>query len=124
MSIFSNIAKKLTFDNSVLFIDATKECVKVTNNNKLSAENIENILKIFTERKEELPHISKLVSNGTIAENGYNLSVSTYVEKEDIKEKIDIKVLNQQIKEIVAHEEILRKEIDKIIADLDGGNNE
>lgn len=57
------VMKKSKQDNSVLFIDATKECVKVTNNNKLSEENIDNILKIFTERKEEIPHTSKLVSN-------------------------------------------------------------
>lgn len=117
------VMKKSKSDNSVLFIDATKECVKVTNNNKLSEENIENILKIFTERKEEIAHISKLVSNQDIAENNYNLSVSTYIEKEDTREKIDIKALNAQIKEIVAREEVLRKEIDKIIADIEGGNN-
>ncbi len=90
----------------------------MTNNNKLSDENIENILKIFTERKEKIPHISKLVSNKEIAENNYNLSVSTYVEKEDTREKIDIKALNAQIKEIVAKEEILRKKIDEIIEDI------
>lgn len=118
------VMKKSKNDNGILFIDATKECVKVTNNNKLKEENIENILKIFTERKEEIAHISKLVSNKDIADNNYNLSVSTYIEKEDTREKIDIKVLNQQIKEIVAREEVLRKEIDKIIADIEGGNNE
>lgn len=112
------VMKKSKNDNSILFIDATKECVKVTNNNKLSETNIENILKIFTERKEEIAHISKLVSNQDIAENNYNLSVSTYIEKEDTREKIDIKVLNAQIKEIVAHEEILRKEIDRIIEEI------
>lgn len=117
------VMKKSKNDNGILFIDATKECVKVTNNNKLSETNIENILKIFTERKEEIANISKLVSNQEIAENNYNLSVSTYIEKENTKEKINIKVLNQQIKEIVAREDILRKEIDKIIADIEGGNN-
>ena len=54
---------------------------------------------------------------GGIADNNYNLSVSTYVEKEDTKEKIDIKELNAKIKDIVAHEDVLRKEIDKIIED-------
>lgn len=118
------VMKKSKNDNGILFIDASKEFIKVTNNNKLSDENIKNILKIFTERKEEIPHISKLVSNKEIAENNYNLSVSTYVEKEDTREKIDIKALNAQIKEIVACEDILRKEIDKIITDIEGGNNE
>ena len=118
------VMKKSKNDNGVLFIDATKECVKITNNNKLSEANIENILKIFTERKEEIPHIAKLVSNKTIAENSYNLSVSTYIEKEDTREKINIKELNAKIKEIVAHEEVLRKEIDRIIADIEGDANE
>lgn len=118
------VMKKSKNDNSVLFIDASKECVKVTNNNKLSETNIANILNVFTERKEEIKHISKLVSNKDIEINNYNLSVSSYVEKEDTREVIDIKELNAKIKEIVAREDVLRKEIDKIIADIEGGNNE
>ena len=58
-----------------------------------------------------------------IVENGYNLSVSTYVEAEDIREKIDIVKLNAEIKEIVAREQVLRDEIDKIIADIEGGQD-
>ena len=117
------VLKKSKVDNNVLFIDASKEFVKVTNNNKLSDENIENILKLFTERKS-VNHVVSLISNSKIGENDYNLSVSTYVEKEDTKEKIDINALNAKIKEIVAHEQVLREEIDKIIADIEGGNNE
>ena len=55
-----------------------------------------------------------------IAENDYNLSVSTYVEAEDTREKIDIVKLNAEIAEIVAKEQFLRDEIDKIIAELEG----
>lgn len=117
------VLKKSKVDNNVLFIDASKEFIKVTNNNKLSEENIENILKLFIERKS-VNHIASLISNSKIGENDYNLSVSTYVEKEDTKEKIDIKELNAKIKEIVAHEQVLREEIDKIIADIEGGDNE
>lgn len=90
------VLKKSKKDNSTLFIDATKECVKVTNNNKLTDENIENIVKIFTDRKD-IDYVSKLVSNKEIGENDYNLSVSTYVEKEDTREKIDINVLNKEL---------------------------
>lgn len=117
------VMKKSKKDNSILFIDASKEFVKVTNNNKLSDENIEHVLNTFIERKDK-EYVSKLVPSEEIAKNDYNLSVSTYVEKEDTREKIDIKVLNAQIKEIVAKEEILRKKIDEIIADIEGGNNE
>ena len=47
-------------------------------------------------------------------------TTSTYVEPEDTTEKVDIKVLNQQIKDIVAKQEVLRTEIDKIIAEIEG----
>lgn len=112
------VLKKNKIDNSTLFIDASKEAVKVTNNNRLTTENIENILKIF-ENREDLQYISKLVSNKEIEENNYNLSVSTYVEKEDTREVIDIKELNKQLDEIVKRENILRDEISKIIAEIE-----
>lgn len=112
------VLKKSKKDNSTLFIDAGKECVKVTNNNKLTDENINNIVDIFTKR-EDKEYIAKLISNKEIEENDYNLSVSTYVEQEDTREKIDIDELNKEIKEIVAREQILRDEIDKIIAEIE-----
>ena len=112
------VLRKSKKDNSVLFIDASKECVKVTNNNKLTDENIEQIVKIFTDRKD-VEYVTKLVSNTEIGENDYNLSVSTYVEKEDTREKIDIVELNKQIEEIVAREQVLRDEIDKIVKEIE-----
>lgn len=112
------VLKKNKMDNSTLFIDASKEAVKVTNNNKLTDKNIENILKIF-ENREDVQYVARLVSNKEIEENNYNLSVSTYVEKEDTREVIDIKELNKQLDEIVKRENILRDEISKIIAEIE-----
>lgn len=112
------VLKKSKKDNNILFIDASKECVKVTNNNKLTDENIEHIVKIFTDRKD-IDYVAKLVSNTEIGENDYNLSVSTYVEKEDTREKIDIVELNKQIEKIVAREQVLRDEIDKIVKEIE-----
>ena len=105
-------------DDKVLFIDASNEFIKETNNNRLSYENIEKILKTYSER-QEIEHFSKLVSADEIEKNKYNLSVSTYVEKEDTKEEIDIVKLNAEIKEIVAREQVLRDEIEKIIAEIE-----
>ena len=112
------VFKKAKKDNCTLFIDATKECIKITNSNKLTEENIQNILDTFTERKDK-DYVSKLVSNETIAEGDYNLSVSTYVEQEDKREKVDIVKLNAELKEIVEKENRLRAEIDQIIAELE-----
>lgn len=112
------ILKKSKKDNGVLFIDGTKECVKVTNNNKLTDENIDNIVNIFADRKD-IEYVAKLVSKEDIEENDYNLSVSTYVEKEDTREKVDIIELNKEIEEIVARENVLRDEINKIISEIE-----
>lgn len=114
------VLKKSKAENSTLFIDASKEFVKVTNSNKLMKKNIETILDAYT-KKVDIDHFAKLVPNADIAEEDYNLSVSTYVEQEDTREIIDISVLNAEIKEIVAREQILRDEIDKIISEIEVG---
>ena len=113
------VLRKGKEDNKVLFIDASKEFVKVTNNNKLTAANIDRIVDVYTKR-EEVVHFSHLASYDEVAENDFNLSVSTYVEQEDTREKVDIVKLNAEIAEIVAREDALRKEIDKIIAEIEG----
>ena len=113
------VMKKGKPDNQVLFIDASAECIKVTNNNKLTSENIDRIVSTFAERKE-IAHFSHLAQQSEIIGNDYNLSVSTYVEAEDTREKIDIVKLNAEIEEIVKREDILRKEIAKIIAEIEG----
>lgn len=112
------VLKKNKADNKTLFIDATKECIKVTNNNKLTPENIDRIVDTFASRTEEA-HFSHLASYEEIAGQEYNLSVSTYVEAEDTREKIDIVALNAEIAQIVAPEEVLRAEIDKIIVEIE-----
>jgi type I restriction enzyme M protein len=114
------VLKKGKADNKTLFIDATGECIKVTNNNKLTQANMDRIVDTFAARAEEA-HFSHLASYEEITENDYNLSVSTYVEAEDTREKIDIVKLNAKIKEIVARERVLRDEIDKIIAEIEVG---
>ena len=116
------VLKKNKRDNTILFMDATKECIKVTNQNKLTTENIRYIVDTFTKR-ETIEHISYPASYEEVAENDYNLSVSTYVEAEDTREKIDIVKLNAEIREIVAREQVLREEIDKIITEIDLPDN-
>lgn len=117
------VMKKNKTDNRTLFIDASSECVKVTNNNKLTAENIARIVDVFA-KHEEIPHFSKLAEYQDIVDNEYNLSVSTYVEAKDTREKVDIVKLNEEIREIVAREDHLRAEIDRIIAEIEVGTDE
>ena len=114
------VMKRGKADNKVLFIDATNQCVKVTNNNKLQPEHIDTIVNAFAKR-EDIQYLCRLVDYDEVKGQKYNLSVSTYVEQEDTREKIDIVKLNAEIKEIVAHEQVLRDEIDRIIAEIEGG---
>lgn len=113
------VMKRGKADAKTMFIDASNECIKVTNNNKLTAENIKRIVDTYANR-EEVQHFSHLASFEEISGNDYNLSVSTYVEAEDTREKVDIVKLNAEIAEIVAREQVLRDEIDKIIAEIEG----
>lgn len=112
------VLRKGKKDNNTLFIDATNECIKITNNNKLTPENIDNIVAEYTSR-EDKDYFARLVPYDEIRGNDYNLSVSTYVEAEDTREVIDIAALNAKIEEIVARENVLREEISKIIAEIE-----
>ena len=112
------VMKRGKKDNKILFIDASNECIKVTNNNRLTSDNIKNIVRAFAERTDE-EYFCKLVPYDEVKAQNYNLSVSTYVEQEDKREKIDILRLNAEIKRIVAREQLLRDEIDKIISEIE-----
>jgi type I restriction enzyme M protein len=113
------VMKKNKTDNKTLFINASEECIKVTNNNKLTPENIDHIVDVFANR-EEIEYFSHLADYDEIKENDYNLSVSTYVEAKDTREVIDIVKLNAEIAQIVLRESELRTEIDKIIEEIEG----
>ena len=112
------VLKKSKADNRTLFIDASAECIKVTNNNKLTEENIRHIVDEFVSRAD-VDHFARCVPYEEIAQNEYNLSVSTYVQPEDTREVIDIVKLNAEIEQIVAREQVLRDEIAKIIGEIE-----
>ena len=112
------VLKRNKTDNRTLFIDASAECEKVTNNNKLREHHIKKIVAAFASRADT-DHFARCVPYEEIAKNEYNLSVSTYVQPEDTREVIDITKLNAEIEQIVAKEQILRDEIAKIIAEIE-----
>ena len=108
-------------DAKTQFIDASGEDFfkKVTNNNILEEGHIAKVMEIF-DRKEDVEHVAKSVDNKLIAENDYNLSVSSYVETKDNREVIDIKQLNAEIGETVKKIDALRISIDAIINEIEG----
>ncbi|MBR1769261.1 MAG: type I restriction-modification system subunit M [Bacteroidales bacterium] len=114
------VLSKHKADTKTQFINATGTDFfkKVTKNNVLEEEHIEKILSIFVS-KETVENIATTVDNSQIAENDYNLSVNSYVEVKETRKESDIKELNARICKIVARENELRAEIDKIIAELE-----
>lgn len=112
------VMKRGKRENSTLFIDASREFVKVTNSNKLTDANINTILSAYTDRAD-VQYFARLVPNDEIAAQNYNLSVSSYVEQEDKRQVIDIKVLNAEIERIVQRSAELRTAIDTIIAEIE-----
>ena len=113
------VLKKSKHDNATLFIDASSEFVRSGNKNKLTGVHQQKILDAFIARKD-IDHFARLVSNGEIAENGYNIAVSSYVEQRDTSEAVDIKALNAEIARIVTRQAELRTQIDAIVANLEG----
>lgn len=113
------VLKKSKQDNSVLFIDASEQFVRGGNKNKLTENNRDAIVKMFEDR-EDVEYQARLVPNEEIAENDYNLSVTSYVEPEDTREEINIVALNAKIAQIVKRQAELRTQIDAIVADLEG----
>ncbi|WP_261434107.1 type I restriction-modification system subunit M [Xiamenia xianingshaonis] len=113
------VLKKSKADSDILFVDASNEFMRSDAKNKLAQTNINRIADAVFSRSEE-EHFSKIVSNDDVLANDANLSVSSYVEKEDTREEIDIRSLNAEIARIVAREQELREQIDAIVADLEG----
>lgn len=115
------VLKKSKRDNHTLFIDASRMFIKVGNINNLTAEHIQRVVGVFTDRAN-VAYEACLVPNSEVAEQDYNLSVSTYVEKEDTREAVDIRRLNAEIRQVTARVNELRAQIDAIIAEIDPEN--
>lgn len=113
------VMSKHKTDTRVQFIDASGLFKKETNNNILTDGHIEQIMQVFAS-KTDVDHLAKTVPQETVAANNYNLSVSSYVEALNTREIIDISELNAELKITVGKIEQLRKDIDSIVAKIEG----
>lgn len=112
------VLKKGKLDNNVLFIDASDEYIKVTNNNRLTEANIDRIVNVYKERKTE-EHFSYLAKCEEVEEQKYNLAVSNYVEEEDTREVIDIKALKKELEELIDNANEARTKLDAVISEIE-----
>lgn len=112
------ILKKSKRDNSVLFINASKEFVRNGTKNKLSMQNQSSILEVLDARTD-VERFARLVPNRKVANNEYGMSVNSYVNQIEYTEAVDISALNKLISKIVSKQNRLRSQIDTIIKDLE-----
>jgi type I restriction enzyme M protein len=114
------VLSKHKADTKTQFIDVSGEDFfkKVTNNNVMTDAHIEQIMKMF-DSKEEVAYVATSIDNNKIAENDYNLSVSSYVEPMDTREKIDIVSLNSEVYKTVEKIDKLRADIDAIVKEIE-----
>jgi type I restriction enzyme M protein len=113
------VLKKSRPDTRVMFVDASAQFTRSGNKNRLGTDDQRKILDALAAR-ESIEYFARLVDHSEIAENDYNLAVSSYVEPEDTREEVDIAALNAEIARIVARQSQLRTEIDAIVAELEG----
>ena len=112
------VLKKNKSDNNILFVDASNECVRNTNKNKLSDENINNIINLLKERKT-VDNKSYLATYEEIKDNDYNISVNSYLKSNIEDNTIDIEEVNRKLAEIVPRQQKIREELEKIIKELE-----
>jgi len=112
------VLSKNKIDTSTQFIDACGLFKKQTNNNMLTSEHIEQIMQLF-DSKADKDHLAKSVPFEFIANNDYNLSVSSYVEAKNTQEVIDIKKLNAELADTVSRVDQLRADINAIVAEIE-----
>ena len=112
------VLKKNKIDNNILFVDASEEFVRNTNKNKLSDENINNIVNLLKERKT-VENKAYLATYEEIKENDYNISVNSYLKTNINEEKIDIEEVNKKLAEIVPRQQQIRNELEEIIKELE-----
>ena len=120
IAVYILVLSKHKTDTKTQFIDVSGEDFfkKMTNNNVLTDEHIERIMKIFGS-KEDVEHVAKSIDNAIIAANDYNLSVSSYIEAKDTREKVVITKLNAEIATTVEKINALRSSIDAIINEIE-----
>ena len=112
------VLKKNKSDNNILFVDASEEFIRNTNKNKLSDENINNIVGLLKDRKS-VENKSYLASYDEVKNNDYNISVNSYLKTYTDDNNIDIEEVNKKLAEVVPRQQQIRKELEEIIKELE-----
>lgn len=108
---------------SILFVDASKEFERGKNQNRLTPENIEAIMKMYRERKDVDKH-AHLASFEEIKKNGFNLNIPRYVDSFEAEPEVDIAAVAQDIRKDEAEAGELKASLRAAAADLTASDAE
>ena len=104
-------------NNDVLFIDASREYKDEKNQNKLTQENIDKIVKTYKARKT-IDKYAYLASFEEIKQNDFNLNIPRYVDTFEEEEEIDLVAVRKERKKLKSELAELEKEMDKYLKEL------
>lgn len=110
-------------NKDILFIDASNEFEKGKNQNKLTEENIKNIIKVYQDRVnvDKYAHVASL---DEIKENDYNLNIPRYVDTFEEEVVVPLPEVAKELEEVRKEIESTSKELFNLLGDLEGTSEE
>lgn len=115
------ILKKNHAENSILFIDASKECTKKAKNNVIEQQHIDKILDVYRSRKE-VDKFSHVTTLNEIKSNGFNLNIPRYVDTFEPEPVIPLDQIMAEMKDIDAQIARQSQELSVMMSELVGTN--
>ena len=115
------IFKKQKSDDSVLFIDASREFKSGKNQNNLSEENIAKIIASYRAR-ESVDKYAYLATLQEIKDNDYNLNIPRYVDTFEEEAEIDLVAVRAEREQLKTQLAELEVQMAKYLEELGYGN--
>lgn len=110
-------------NKDILFIDASKEFVKVKSQNKLSTDNINKIIEAYQNRSD-VERYAHLATLNEIKENDYNLNIPRYVDTYEEKESIPLSQVAKELNDVRAEIKASNEALVSLLKDLNGTTDE
>ena len=109
--------KKGRSTKDVLFIDASREFVEGTNQNKLGAEHIKRIVATYR-AFQTVPKYAYRATREEIAENDFNLNIPRYVDTFEEEREVDLKAVQKEIETLEEQLTDVRKQMGGYLKEL------
>ncbi len=111
------VFKRNKADNSVMFIDASREYQDGKNQNKLRQSDIDKVVATYQAR-ESVDKYAYLASFEEIQENDFNLNIPRYVDTFEEEEEIDIEAVQDEISQLETELEGVKQEMAGYLKEL------